>query len=140
MSANDTYQTPLASRYASKWTLPQICFNTKPLPRYGQSSPLTGDEMKTIFSARTRATTWRQLWLWLAEGEKELGIDISDEAIEQMKANLVMTDESFKVAAEEERKRRHDVMGKSYLFYQGRKNLYKLSDWIVSGWNWGRSH
>lgn len=89
--------------------------------------------MKTIFSARTRATTWRQLWLWLAEGEKELGIDISDEAIEQMKANLVMTDESFKVAAEEERKRRHDVMGKSYLFYQGRKNLYKLSDWIVSG-------
>jgi adenylosuccinate lyase len=67
--------------------------------------------MKTIFSARTRATTWRQLWVWLAEAEKELGLNISDEAIEQMKAHLVMTDEDFKVAAEEEKKRRHDVMG-----------------------------
>jgi hypothetical protein len=65
--------------------------------------------MKTIFSARTRASTWRQLWIWLAEGEKELGIDISDEAIRQMKEHVVMTDEDFKVAAEEERKRRHDV-------------------------------
>lgn len=67
--------------------------------------------MKSLFSARTRATTWRQLWTWLAESEKELGIDISDEAIAQMKANVVMTDHCFKVAAEEERKRRHDVMG-----------------------------
>jgi hypothetical protein len=65
--------------------------------------------MKTIFSARTRSSTWRQLWIWLAEGEKELGIDISDEAIQQMKEHVVMTDEDFKVAAEEERKRRHDV-------------------------------
>ena len=67
--------------------------------------------MKTIFSARTRSTTWRQLWLWLAESQKELGLDISEEALTQMKANLVMTDEDFKVAAEEERIRRHDVMG-----------------------------
>ncbi|KAK2873470.1 hypothetical protein FQN49_002345 [Arthroderma sp. PD_2] len=86
MSANDQYQTPLASRYAS-------------------------DEMKKIFSARERATTWRKLWLWLAEAEKELGIaQISNEAIEAIKANVVMSDEAFKVAAVEERRRRHDVM------------------------------
>lgn len=67
--------------------------------------------MKTIFSARTRASTWRQLWLWLAESQKELGLDISDEALSQMTSHLEMTDEDFKVAAEEERIRRHDVMG-----------------------------
>jgi adenylosuccinate lyase len=60
--------------------------------------------MKTIFSARTRASTWRRLWTWLAEAEKELGIDISDEAIKQMKANVVMTDKDFAVAAEEEQR------------------------------------
>ncbi|RDW61378.1 adenylosuccinate lyase [Coleophoma crateriformis] len=85
MSGNDTYQTPLASRYAST-------------------------QMKTIFSARTRASTWRQCWVWLAEAEKELGLDISDEAISQMKANITMTDKDFEVAAVEEKKRRHDVM------------------------------
>lgn len=67
--------------------------------------------MQQLFSARTRASTWRKLWLWLAEAEKELGIPISDEAIEQMRANLTVTDESFKVIAEEEERRRHDVMG-----------------------------
>ena len=60
--------------------------------------------MKTIFSARTRASTWRQLWVWLAEAEQELGIDITDEAIEQMKAHVVMTDNDFAVAAEEEKR------------------------------------
>jgi adenylosuccinate lyase len=64
---------------------------------------VAGTEMKTIFSARTRATTWRKLWCWLAESQKELGLDISDEAIAQMKAHIEMTDEDFKVAAEEER-------------------------------------
>lgn len=81
--------------------------------------------MKAIFSARTRGTTWRQLWTWLAEAEKELGIDISDEAIAQMRANLVMTDESFKVAADEERKRRHDVMGMS-------SKLHNISEHVFS--------
>ncbi|EEQ32276.1 adenylosuccinate lyase [Microsporum canis CBS 113480] len=90
MSANDQYQTPLASRYAS-------------------------NEMKKIFSARERATTWRKLWLWLAEAEKELGIkQISDEAVEAIKANVVVSDEAFKVAAVEERRRRHDVMAHVY--------------------------
>jgi adenylosuccinate lyase len=60
--------------------------------------------MKTIFSARERASTWRTLWIHLAEGEKELGINISDEAIEQMKARAIMTDEDFKIASEEEKR------------------------------------
>lgn len=65
--------------------------------------------MKEIFSARSRANTWRTLWIDLAEAEKELGLDISAEGIEQMKAHRIMTDEDFKVAAEEEKRRRHDV-------------------------------
>lgn len=81
MAELDNYQTPLATRYASK-------------------------DMRTIFSARTRSTTWRELWVALAEGEKALGIDISDEAIKQMKANIKMTDHCFSVAAEEEKKRK----------------------------------
>ncbi|SPO02154.1 probable adenylosuccinate lyase [Cephalotrichum gorgonifer] len=86
MSSFDSYQTPLGSRYASK-------------------------EMLTLFSSRTRASTWRQLWLWLAEAEKELGIkEVTDEALAQMAANLTMTDEAFEIAREEEKRRRHDVM------------------------------
>jgi adenylosuccinate lyase len=54
----------------------------------------------------------------LAEAEKELGLPISDEAITQMKENVVMTDECFKVAAEEERRRRHDVMAHVHAFGQ----------------------
>lgn len=64
--------------------------------------------MLQLFSPQVRSTTWRKLWLWLAEGEKELGLDISDEAIEQMKAHLSLTDQDFEVAATEEKKRRHD--------------------------------
>lgn len=66
--------------------------------------------MLRLFSPQTRASTWRQLWVWLAEGEKELGLDISDEAIAQMKAHLVLTEQDFKTAAVEETRRRHDVM------------------------------
>lgn len=69
--------------------------------------------MKAIFSQRNRASTWRLLWIHLAEAEKELGLDISDEAIKQMKEHHIMTDEDFKVASEEEKRRRHDVMGRT---------------------------
>lgn len=65
--------------------------------------------MKEIFSARNRASTWRTLWIDLAEAERELGLDISAEGIQQMKENRIMTDKDFEVAAEEEKKRRHDV-------------------------------
>lgn len=64
--------------------------------------------MLHLFSPQVRSTTWRKLWLWLAEGEKILGLDISDQAIAQMKAHLTLTDEDFQVAAIEEKKRRHD--------------------------------
>lgn len=60
--------------------------------------------MMSIFSARTRASTWRQLWVWLAEAEKELGLDISDDAISQMREHVVVSDEAFKVANEYEKK------------------------------------
>lgn len=67
--------------------------------------------MKKIFSSRERANQWRKLWLWLAEAEKEVGLSqITDEAIEALRANLVVSDEAFKVIADEEKIRRHDVM------------------------------
>ncbi|KAF2117765.1 putative adenylosuccinate lyase Ade13 [Lophiotrema nucula] len=91
MSANDTYQDPLNSRYSSA-------------------------EMKYLFSPRNRFSTWRQLWIWLAESEKELGLDITDDAIKQMKDHQVIQDDEFKVAAEEEKKRRHDVMAHVHAF------------------------
>ncbi|KAJ4304418.1 adenylosuccinase ade13 [Collariella sp. IMI 366227] len=79
MSSYDKYQTPLSTRYASK-------------------------EMMTIFSARERASTWRQLWVWLAEAERELGLPIPEEAIEQMRKHVVVSDEAFDVAREYENK------------------------------------
>ncbi|KAJ3484749.1 hypothetical protein NLJ89_g11958 [Agrocybe chaxingu] len=64
MEAFETYQTPLSSRYASK-------------------------EMAYLFSPANRFSTWRTLWLNLAIAEKQLGLPIAEEAIEQMRANLV---------------------------------------------------
>ncbi|KIW45556.1 adenylosuccinate lyase [Exophiala oligosperma] len=89
----DEWQSPMGARYASK-------------------------DMLRLFSARTRASTWRQLWIWLAEAERELGLDISEEAISQMKAASTMTDEDFAVAAIEEKRRRHDVMAHVHAFGQ----------------------
>ena len=72
--------------------------------------------MLTLFSARTRATTWRQLWIWLAESQQQLGLPVTDDALHQMRAALTMTDADFEVAAEEEKRRRHDVMAHVYAF------------------------
>lgn len=58
--------------------------------------------MKRLFSAKERGETWRRLWIWLAEAEKELGLDISDEAITQMKEHIEMTDNDFVIVATEE--------------------------------------
>ncbi|KJX95453.1 adenylosuccinate lyase like protein [Zymoseptoria brevis] len=82
---NDTYQNPLNSRYCSP-------------------------EMKYIFSPRNRFSTWRQLWVHLAESERELGLDISETAIKQLKDHVRIEDEEFAIAAVEEKRRRHDVM------------------------------
>lgn len=92
VSSFDTYQTSLTGRYCSK-------------------------EMSTLFSQRSRHSTWRKLWLGLAECEKELGIDtITPEALGQMKAHLEVTDEDFDVARVEEQLRRHDVMAHVHAF------------------------
>ena len=80
---NDTYQSPLNSRYASK-------------------------EMQYIFSPDKKFKTWRRLWIALAESEKELGLDITDEQIAELRAN--MDNINYDVAAKEEKIRRHDVM------------------------------
>lgn len=85
-SNNDEYQTPFNSRYCS-------------------------EEMKRLWSPRRRFSTWRQLWLWLAEAEKELGLEgISEEAIQQLRDHVNIKDEEFAIIAEEEKRRRHDVM------------------------------
>jgi len=62
--------------------------------------------MKHLFSPRMRVSTWRQLWVWLMESQKELGLPITDEALAQMKANQVVKDEEFPIAAKEEARRR----------------------------------
>ncbi len=79
----DEYVSPLCQRYASK-------------------------QMKYIFSPDFKFGTWRKLWIALAESEKELGIDITDEQIEEMKKNVDNIDYDF--AAQKEREVRHDVM------------------------------
>ncbi|EWZ29836.1 adenylosuccinate lyase [Fusarium oxysporum f. sp. radicis-lycopersici 26381] len=94
MAAYDTYQTTLTGRYCSQ-------------------------ELSHLFSQRSRHSTWRKLWLYLAESEKELGINtITDEALEQMRTHLTVTDEDFEVARHEEKIRRHDVMAHVHAFGQ----------------------
>ncbi len=79
----NTYESPLCSRYASK-------------------------EMQYIFSPDMKFTTWRRLWIALAETEKALGLDITDEQIEELKAHE--TDIDYEKAAMYEKECRHDVM------------------------------
>lgn len=85
--------------------------------------------MLRLFSPRTRASTWRQLWVWLAEGQKELGLDISDEALKQLKDHVTMTDEDFETAAAEELKRRHDVMAHVHAFGQVAPDAAGIIHW-----------
>ena len=79
----NTYETPLNSRYAS-------------------------EEMKEVFSPDRKFRTWRKLWITLAEIEQELGLDITDEQIAELKEHA--DDINYDVAAEQEKKVRHDVM------------------------------
>ena len=81
--SNDRYTSPLSERYASK-------------------------EMQYIFSPDKKFRTWRKLWIALAETEKELGLDITDEQIEELKAHA--DDINYDVAKEREKVVRHDVM------------------------------
>lgn len=71
-------------------------------------------EMSSIFSPAMKFTTWRKLWLALATSEQELGLEISNEQLQQMKDQLYNVD--FTKAAEYESKFRHDVMGHVHAF------------------------
>ncbi len=88
MSTN-VYENPLITRYASK-------------------------EMAELFSDDKKFKTWRKLWIALAECEKELGLDITQEQIDEMKR--FESDINYDVAAERERAVRHDVMAHVYAY------------------------
>ena len=86
----DSYVSPINSRYASK-------------------------EMKYIFSPDKKFSTWRKLWVALAESEKELGLDISEDQIREMREHI--SDINYDVAEAKEKEIRHDVM--SHIFAYG---------------------
>ena len=79
----EIYENPLCGRYASK-------------------------EMQRIFSPDNKFSTWRRLWIALAESEKELGLAITDAQIDEMKQHI--DDIDYAKAADYEKKLRHDVM------------------------------
>src|SRR6188508_3198606 len=64
--------------------------------------------MRALFSARRKIETWRRLWLWLAEAEKDAGLAITDAQIAALKSGLETID--FEAAARYEKRFRHDVM------------------------------
>jgi len=80
----------------------------------GFDHPLTGryasEEMQRLFSTGHRYTTWRRMWLALAEAERELGLEIPAEAVEQMRANLEVTEDDLERVKAYEKRTRHDVM------------------------------
>lgn len=89
--SHDRYQSPLSERYASK-------------------------EMQYIFSPDKKFKTWRRLWIALAETERELGLPITEEQIEELKAHA--EDINYEVAKEREKAVRHDVMSHVYAYGQ----------------------
>ncbi|MDI6601769.1 MAG: adenylosuccinate lyase [Thermoanaerobacteraceae bacterium] len=82
------------------------------------SNPLieryAGKEMSYIFSDDNKYSIWRKLWVALAEAEKELGINITDEQIDEMKQHIY--DISYDVVAKKEKELKHDVMAHIYEF------------------------
>ena len=89
--SKDCYESPLSSRYASK-------------------------EMKYIFSPDMKFRTWRKLWIALAESEMELGLPITQEQIDELKANA--DNINYEVAEAREKLVRHDVMSHVYAYGQ----------------------
>ena len=87
--STDRYQSPLSERYASK-------------------------EMQYIFSTDMKFRTWRKLWIALAETEKELGLNITQEQIDELKAHA--DDINYDVAKAREKEVRHDVMSHVYAY------------------------
>ena len=87
----DTYESPLSSRYADK-------------------------EMKYLFSPDMKFKTWRRLWIALAESEMELGLPVTQEQVDELKAHA--DDINYEVAEARERVVRHDVMSHVYAYGQ----------------------
>lgn len=87
--AHDTYQSPLASRYAS-------------------------DYMLRLFSDDNRYQTWRRLWAALARVQHELGLPITEAQAAELEAHI--TDIDYDIAAQREREVRHDVMAHVYAY------------------------
>ncbi|WP_456096292.1 lyase family protein, partial [Peptostreptococcus sp.] len=85
----NTYESPLTSRYASK-------------------------EMQVLFSPDKKFKTWRRLWVALAEAEMELGLDISQDQVDELKS--YKDDINYDVAQAREREVRHDVMSHVYAY------------------------
>ncbi|KAK7865479.1 hypothetical protein R5R35_002350 [Gryllus longicercus] len=83
------YRSPFSTRYASK-------------------------EMQYNFSDKKKFSTWRKLWVYLAQAEKELGLSITDAQIKEMEENIYNID--FKEAIDEEKLTRHDVMAHVHVF------------------------
>lgn len=86
---HDKYSSPLSSRYASK-------------------------EMLALFSDNSRYQTFRRLWVALAESEMELGLNITQEQVDELKANVENID--FEAVARKEKEIRHDVMAHVYAY------------------------
>ncbi|WP_102400700.1 adenylosuccinate lyase [Haloimpatiens massiliensis] len=85
----DSYTSPLGERYASK-------------------------EMSYLFSQDKKFKTWRKLWVALAESEKELGLNITEEQIKQLKSHV--EDINYEIAVAKEKEIRHDVMSHVYAY------------------------
>ena len=88
-AVNDCYESPLSSRYADQ-------------------------KMKYLFSPDMKFRTWRRLWIALAEAEKELGLPIGQEQIDEMKTHA--DDINYEVAEQREKEVRHDVMSHVYAY------------------------
>ncbi len=95
----EKYESPLNSRYAS-------------------------DEMSYLFSPDFKFKTWRKLWIALAQSEKELGLNITDEQINQMKQ--FQNDINYDIAEAREKEVRHDVMSHVYAFGQQAKSAMPI--------------
>lgn len=98
------------------------------------NSRYCSDEMKYVFSPRNRFSTWRQLWVYLAESERELGLEISDEAIAQLKHHVRIKDGEFETAAIEEKRRRHDVMAHVHTYGVAAPTAAGIIHWGATSW------
>jgi adenylosuccinate lyase len=92
---NNEYQSPFCTRYVS-------------------------DEMKYIFSADKKFTTWRRLWVALAKAEMQLGLPITKEQVAELENNITNID--YETAEKREREVRHDVMAHVYTYGQAAPN------------------